>query len=933
MLRLVLLTLATFQVAARRLWANRRLSGGLLVGFTVAVAAAASLPAYTTGALQRVLQTELASDIERTASGLHLAHIERPERPTSATDFATADQFVQEQGLTMLDLTPEVVVRYGALDPVRARPVDPTKIDQDRERWLSLAFQSDLNQHITVVDGRLPAPGKTADDFYEVLVEEEALDRHDFAVGAEFWVPVGTSDLAAVVGVRVIGVFERTDPLHAYWFQKKPFEQAFFVSEEVFRTDLINLDGMAANQYSWYFGLNPADLKMTDALRLLIAMYEIEGRAAQLLPDTELLGGPMELLTRFLLRAEELQLMMLLLTAPTLMVVAYFIMVTSGMIVDRQRQEIAVMRSRGAGISQVVGIYLLEGVLFAGGAMAIGYPLALLLSRAMGAAVGFLQFVDRKQPPLLVPYQFWLFGAVAGVVGIFAYVLPALSAARQSIVAYKQESARRGRSPAWSRFGLDFICLTLAGYAYYILSGQEVQGGALIEPINLLAPTLFVLGAGLLVLRLLPLVASLVARLAEPWANGPLYLTLTQMSRAPSSYVPVVLLLTLTVGMGLYGAVTARTFERNVEDRIEYNGGADVVLEEAWEFITDDGLDPTSIEAAGQGEFAAPPWDVHYSLPGVAQPARVRTQQITSALGGRAQRKGTLMAIDPTDFGKVSSLRRDLLPQHINTYLNLLALEEESVLVSQDFLVRNNLVPGDRVSLVAEGGQEISLVIQASIAYWPGLDPLHGDFFVANLGLVEEYLGLQPYTVWMRMEPDAKLTPVVEALKSQGIGTIGATDYRQRLIMARRDPQLGGLLGGLTNGFLLAAAITVMGFWLYAALSARSRALQFGVLRALGLTSGQLGSAVILEQVLTVVIGVGAGTGLGLTAAQLFIPMLQKSSGLSGQTPPFLIVADPTDRIRLYAVLLLMLLIGVVGLMNALGRLRIYEAVKLGEDG
>lgn len=915
---LTALLLATVRIAFRRLWNNRRMIAGVLAGFVVAVAAASSIPVYTAGALQRVLQAELAASTRRLPAAVHVAHLENPRRVTTLAQLDDADRVARTAGPDLIGLPVDPFVRYGVLETVAPVPVDPRRIDPTVERWVAPAFLSGLEAKADLYDGRLPA-GKTPNGAYEAMVTEEALDKLGLALGAQLWVPVGNGAGAARVKVELVGAFRPREPDDPYWFIGGPYEQQLFLPEEIFRQELLTRQGARAFQYSWYFGLASQDLKITEVIRLLGGLYELEARMAQAMPDTQLFDGPMELLVSYAHRGRELQLLLTLLAVPPLAVVAYFLVITSGMLVDRQRQEIAVLRSRGASLLQLFLVYLLEGGLIAGGALGAGYPLGILLARMMGAASGFLQFVDRKQPPVLLPLDFWLYGLGAAGLGVLAYVSPALAAAGRSIVAYKQESARGSATPLWARLGLDLLCLGLAGYAWYTLAGRASTGQ--LEPLHLLAPALFVMGAGLLALRLLPLLARLVARLADRRAGAPLWLTLAQVSRAPSTYMPVILLLTLTVGMGLYSAAAARTLERNTADRVRYAGGADLVLEEYWDWEQPEEEQPPRI-------VAGPPWLAHYELPGVVHPARVRLQEVVPEVGGRAQRKAMLMAIDPDDFGRVAWFRRDLFGAHPFAYLNLLGRDEEAVLVSRSFLERNRLQPGDRVSLVTDQGTEVSLVVFGAVDYWPGLFPGETDFFVANHDFIEQNLGLFAHQVWLKLEPGARLQPVIDTLREKGVTVTRAADHRQRLIQAMRDPLLSGLLGGLTNGFLLSAAITVLGFLLHAALSVRARQLQFGVLRAMGLSAAQLVAAVGLEQVLVGLAGVACGTGLGLAAARLFVPFLQQGE----QTPPFQVVHLASDRARLYLVLAFMLLLAVLGLMRALGRLRIHEAVKLGED-
>src|SRR3982750_4848200 len=53
----------------------------------------------------------------------------------------------------------------------------------------------------------------------------------------------------------------------------------------------------------------------------------------------------------------------------------------------------------------------------------------------------------------------------------------------------------------------------------------------------------------------------------------------------------------------------------------------------------------------------------------------------------------------------------------------------------------------------------------------------------------------------------------------------------------------------------------------------------WGGLRALGMSGAQVSVALIVEQLLLVLAGIAAGTGIGLLAAQLVVPLLQVGAG------------------------------------------------------
>jgi putative ABC transport system permease protein len=123
-----------------------------------------------------------------------------------------------------------------------------------------------------------------------------------------------------------------------------------------------------------------------------------------------------------------------------------------------------------------------------------------------------------------------------------------------------------------------------------------------------------------------------------------------------------------------------------------------------------------------------------------------------------------------------------------------------------------------------------------------------------------------------------------------------------------------------------------MGFFFYTFLSLRQRFLQFGILRAIGLSIGQLVGMLFIEQVLSVGVAVAMGTILGGWASRLFLPFTKVSADLTGSVPEFMIIISGSDLGKIYLTLGGMLLFGLIGLVVILSRMRLHQAVKLGEE-
>jgi putative ABC transport system permease protein len=123
-----------------------------------------------------------------------------------------------------------------------------------------------------------------------------------------------------------------------------------------------------------------------------------------------------------------------------------------------------------------------------------------------------------------------------------------------------------------------------------------------------------------------------------------------------------------------------------------------------------------------------------------------------------------------------------------------------------------------------------------------------------------------------------------------------------------------------------------MGFFLFTLWSLRSRMLQFGVLRSIGLSVQQLLSMLALEQFFTVGVGLAAGTLLGILTSELFLPFQEQNDQFKASIPKFIIISEQADFMKIYLTLGSMLLVGILLLVVVLLRMRLADAVKLGEE-
>ncbi|WJH35031.1 ABC transporter permease [Paenibacillus sp. CC-CFT747] len=336
----------------------------------------------------------------------------------------------------------------------------------------------------------------------------------------------------------------------------------------------------------------------------------------------------------------------------------------------------------------------------------------------------------------------------------------------------------------------------------------------------------------------------------------------------------------------------------------------------------------------------------------MAQTAKVFVKKNAFANAGKAQAGVQLMGIDTDEFGRTAWLRDNLLDHSFYDYLNLIASDPSAVLISRSLAEEANLKPGDTLRVGWAGLEGASFLVYGIIDYWPGWNPNGASqasggttakagnakkrdlpkLVVGHLSYIQNNLALEPYEVWLKLKPGTTSAELYRQLEEKELHPVELTDTKQLLIRQKNDPFQLAINGVLTLGFLISILISFFGFLLYWLLSLSARTLQIGILRAMGLSFPQLAGMLAAEQLLTSGAAVLIGLFTGTLASRLFVPIFKISFNTAQQMLPFQVVFDPRDQLQLYLITGAMILIGLVLLGYMLSRIKIHQAVKLGED-
>jgi len=146
------------------------------------------------------------------------------------------------------------------------------------------------------------------------------------------------------------------------------------------------------------------------------------------------------------------------------------------------------------------------------------------------------------------------------------------------------------------------------------------------------------------------------------------------------------------------------------------------------------------------------------------------------------------------------------------------------------------------------------------------------------------------------------------------------------------DPMGLGLRSVISLGYLTTALLSVVGFGTHFYMSARRREASYAVLRSMGLSSWQLYTTLILEQMILILTGLGLGTLLGLILNHLVLPGLPVTLGNLPPVPPFRVHNDWIAAGRIFLILGCAFLVSISLVTVLLWRARLHRVMRIGEE-
>ena len=912
----------------------------LFLGFLMAAGMMSTVPIYMDASLQRVLIKELEEYQLKSGNypGKYIVSASLPYGVSTENQIRILNEAPK--------MTADRVNRVGI-------PIDNHKtVVSDNLLYLGkgdsssarvrIAAMSDIEEHITMQSGEMYGQSGIAEDgSYQVIVTEEAARALGIVYGNTYEIrPMNAGQES--FRVTVTGIFIQSDMNDSYWSENLlNYAASIFIPFSLY-DDLISAGNINIVDISVNYNLNYHSVNMN-------AIGDITDKITEDFDYFDNMGytfdmGANTILSGYVEKASTLTVILWAIQIPTMVMLAFYLFMVSQLNVEQERNEIAVLKSRGASPFQIFGLYSMEAGLLGLVTFVVSPLIGLLLCRFLGVSDGFMEFVNRTGIAAKLSVTAFIYALIAVAVFFVTTMLPIIPASKITIVQYKQSKTQVKKTALWELCGIDIILIALSIFFYFLytnLINEDIANGTFtatgqIDPLVFVFSTCLILGLGLLFVRLYPYILKLVSLIGRPFWSPSQYMALSTVSCAGGSKERFLMLfLILTFACGLFSANTARAINNNKEDMIYYKNGADITLMEYWleqSYTSGERIQTVYTER----EFSR-----FEQLTGVESAAKVL--MIDSARGditkGNELSNVTVMAVEPDKFAKTAWFRDDLLPVQWYNYCNALTNYSSGVLISRSLSNKYGLENGDTLSLNWKGNDPLTVTVLAVIDYWPGINPNETtsngskkDFCVLNYNYVYNNTELEPYEVWLKLKDNAGSEELYAEINEKKLPVEWLIDSSQLLIEEKNSPDLQGMNGGLTLGFIITMIMAIIGFLIYWILSIRGRTLQFGILRAMGMTIREIIGMLGYEQILVSLVSIAIAFVIGGITSDIFVPLFQNMYSVANQIPPFIISAAASDYIKIYVLIVIMLGGGFAILGGIIRKININKALKLGED-
>ncbi len=923
----------------------------LFAGISLLVAIFSCHPMFEMGAVNQILQTAFTDYAEEEKE--YPAVIERNE------NYDFFEETHVQTLLNRMDAYEKKWLEYLTVDVVESSHVlmltgNSTKSDlEDTTRFLTIACMQGMEGHTEAADGCSLENCTLPEGIFPCVISENVMDTYGMVVGEKLFVYYEGKESEKTIPFEIVGIIRQSLEHDNYWnIPLEEYNKCFFVSEETM--DILLNDYTYTNiTCSQQLLLNYTQIDCSD-----ISTYR--GYLEQFLEADHVLT------TNFLTTLQNVEeqqksaaFILTVLELPCVLLLLLFIYMVSSRILQFEEGEIAVLRSRGVTKMQIILLYLLQSVLLSCGAILFGIFLGFMMCKCGASTDGFLEFARKDVSLYDFRWQMIPYGLMACVIAILFMTIPVWKRAGYTIVEQKSFNHYANKKPFWQKCFFDVILLAVSLYLLYNFQSQREQialailKGESMDPMIFLDASLFLFACGLVFLRLSGYFIALVDRIGKKRWKPAIYVSFLQIRRTfhRQSFLSVFLI--MTISAGIFDANMARTMNENNEQRIRYNIGTDIRMKDFWQ------LQVMLMQDGGyHWQYAEPDYEKYLELEkngSVESITRViEDSRVDIGTGTRVIAGGELWGIHTREFGETARLQDGLNEEHWYYALNALAKNADGIIISRNVAELLQLSVGDMTQyaryspLENEKDQQIGsqkTKVCAIVDAFPGYERFQyveeedgtlslseQYLIVANYATVADRFGLTPYSVWMSRAPGVSDAAIADYLDKAGTRVTEWTSVTEQVAKSRNSAMIQVTNGMFTMSFLISILICSVGFLIYWIMSIKNRELLFGVYRAMGMPLRQINRMLLNEQIFGSLLPILAGGGAGVLGTLLFAKLIALVYLPKEHNIALHIVGYGSDLMKLFAVILLVVLICFLVIRRILAGMKIAEALKMGEE-
>jgi hypothetical protein len=970
-------TFASMATLAR--W-QLRPTGRLLVliglGLLTAVVLVCAIPLYVQVSLSAGIRHTLEANPQNLVLTVHAdSHLFDTGRTSGVQ--SQVDSLVQENLGTNALLPPTFSIQFGSIPYSRTAAFRIVGTDMGRAA-----------PHVKLLKGRLPASTSKNTIEMATTAADQSLLGLPLGKTVSFTFPVDASQLhppspPPILHFQLVGLIAPPDPTDTFWHGEDLTSNIMASGLSLLKTvpmlasnaEIMNMleaitvqlpqnasYGIRVDLYWYYpFNLSQFDINgladLTTSLNATLTAISNNPIDEPFVNGTTA-SGPLNVLQDYSNRITVLQLPISCLAYLIAGLVLFFVLLLIEVLVERQFEAIALLRSRGASRRQIFGALLGQSlgpgiVAFIAGPLLAILGVVLLASFTLVAEnQGALNVITAR--PLQVAQSQLQRDLIVVGIAVLGASLAIWRVLRSNVLVMRQERARSTQRPLWMRWRLDLLAAMAAlagfGFSLYIQSPGvlDVRTRTLILPVTSLVGVLFLLLGGLLLLlRGLPALLRWSERLAARTRGAAPVLAMAQIARAPRQPLRTTLLFALAVAFALFAVIFSQTQTQRIDDMTLFQVGADF---------------SGSIPDPLQGEDLNSQIEFYRSIKGVTSV----TLGTSTFMGGGSDRSIPILleAVDSHSYASTFQWPAQNSAQPESALLATLYRQQATA-------VRKNVVPAilDDAAAQALGigqGQQFVLanfngplnfvavgIVHALPTIYDSTTSTGSDTSVPRGGVLADFQtysqvetnanqpGIETTQVWVRANP-ADLANVRSVL-FRGTYALGAGLDRQALAQnLATDPLYRAIVGVLALGAIIALLLGLMGNLLVAWWNARSRHVSFALLRALGCAPGQVASVLLWEQGIVYSVGLVLGVVLGLVFALAILPAFIFSPVTSvgsietfyvaQSLPPVRVAIPVLSLLVLFAGLVVVCILALLLMLRIIVRPQIGQALRLDED-